>query len=770
MMDRFRTIFRRAAPIIEPAAVSAREVGWIQSSMFSGDFPKYNPDELMGRKGSGIYRKMMIDEQVKAVTRFKRDAITGREFSIEWPSVDGADVKPGSEENRRIEIYEEMVRQTFGSFVDGMNFILMAMYQGFSMTEKIIEPFNFKGRPYLGLQQLIPKPFDTFEFKVDKFGTIERTIQKINMEEQIIDLNRFVYYVQNPEFDQHYGQSDLREAYRSWYSKDVVIRFYNQFLERFAGGFVVASPTGNNTIIAGTPEYNSLIAAMNGIQTQSSVLLPNGIELDVQRPNTTDQFEKAIALHDLGIAKALLVPNLLGITPQAATSGGFAQANTQLEAFLWTLDADATRLEEVINEQIFIPLSTLNFADGQGPLFRFKPISETKKLELIKTWNELVQAGATEASDTDEHHIREMLNFPHKGEPLNLQAKAAAVTSEMPDGSGQRVRGPVKKTGEPRKRDRQNNKRAFAKAEKRVAFQVIDRKASKIEDDGIIMLELKIGDMVADLTTRIKHEKWGTPAAGISGINSIDFNPRQKSKVNKALTDTLQQAWALGVQHSKSEIAAARQESFSINFGRIDEEAAEWLKLNGFRAVGRMSDDMKAIIQGVLVNGIKFSWTPDDIERRIYDQLTSAGFITVATNADATGRAIDTVEEAIDGTGALARVRTSIRTNVFDAINEARYSTFTDPALAGFVEALEYSAILDSRTTNICRHMDDRVYPMNSEVWNSHRPPNHFNCRSILVPVTAIDTDVTGKDLDPTTGFSRSPSIEPQSGFGGTRG
>jgi len=323
MMAQLRSFFKKTPPVINPNIVGAGEVGWSQSQLFN-DFPKYNPDSLIGQKGHKIYRQMMIDEQVKAVVRFKRDAITGREFQFVMPNEDGHGTE-GSEGHERIEIYEDMIRQTFGSFVDGMNYILMAMYQGFSITEKLIDTFDFKGKPYLGVRELIPRPFDTFEFKVNIHGSIEKVIQRVDSQEQVIDLNRFVYYVQNPEFDQHYGQSDLREAYRSWYAKDVIIRFYNQFLERFAGGFVIGKPGSGASLIPGTPEYKSMLAAMQNIQTQTSILLPSNIDLEVTRPSTTDQYEKAIALHDLQIAKALLVPNLLGITPQASAGGGFAK-------------------------------------------------------------------------------------------------------------------------------------------------------------------------------------------------------------------------------------------------------------------------------------------------------------------------------------------------------------------------------------------------------------------------------------------------------------
>ncbi len=758
MMDRLQqaySAFKRHPQVITPIQIGARETGWAESQLYRAKMPKYNPDDLMGRKGTTIYRKMMLDEQVKAVVRFKRDAITARDWMFEMPK---GDDDQGEE---RIEIYETMVRETYGSFVDGMNYILMAMYQGFSMTEKLFDTFDHNGKPYIGIRELIPKPFDTFEFHTDKYGTIIKTLQKLDADEQKINLDRFVYYVQNPEFDRHYGQSDLREAYRSWYSKDVIIRLYNQFLERFGGGFIIGKPSSGAALSPGTPEYKQMLAAMDSIRVQTSVLLPSNVDMEVEHPSTTDQYEKAIALHDLQIAKALLVPNLLGITPQASSGGGgFAQANTQLEAFLWTLDADATRLEEALNEQIFNPLSKLNFADGKGPLFRFKSVSESKKIELVKTWKELVVGGSVEASDADEHHLRQLLEFPEKGEPLDLQIKIGEATKQPIADTGKR--GPVKEANT----GRVNNTVAFARAEKRVSINVIERQTNKIERDAVITINQRLGDMIADLAATIEDQKLGTPAAPISSIQTVDFHPKQKNRVRLVIEDVLNQAWTLGITHSKKELALARKESFNLNFGRIDEEAAEFLRLNGFRAFGTMSDDMKSIVQNILTNGVKFSWTTKQITDKMYDEFVLAGFIGIDIAAAATSRTIDDVAEAIGEVAGLYRIETMVRTNVFEALNEARFSTFTDPALEGFVEALEYSAILDSRTTRICRHLDDRVYPIDSEIWNKYRPPNHFNCRSILVPVTIIDSDVTGKDATDGSRYSRDPTINPQKGFG----
>jgi len=68
-----------------------------------------------------------------------------------------------------------------------------------------------------------------------------------------------------------------------------------------------------------------------------------------------------------------------------------------------------------------------------------------------------------------------------------------------------------------------------------------------------------------------------------------------------------------------------------------------------------------------------------------------------------------------------------VRTVGNGVINEARVDMFIQ---AG-IELVEYTAILDGGTSDICRNLDGKIAPPNEiEV-----PPLHPNCRSTLVPV-----------------------------------
>lgn len=376
---------------------------------------KYNPDDLLSRKGFDIYQRMMIDEQVKAVVRFKMAAVLSKGWELYYP--DDSEL-PEEERAERIRVFEAGIRNMGGSFKTGLQSVLRAMWQGFSITEKEHCRYEYRGKTWIGLKALMARPFDTFYFETDDFGHVEELVQRVGGKpDRPVPLNRVVYLVHNADMDAHYGLSDLREAYRAYYSKDMIIRFQNIYLERLAGGAVFLEQGPESNIAVNSPEWLAIQQLLNNLSTSTGAMLPKGVKANVFHPAATSAFREAIEAYNLAIAKALLVPNLLGITETGQT-GTYSQSQTQFEAFLWTLDEMGSGLEECISEQVFKELGRANFADGEGPRFRMKPMSDSQREALLKAWGELIKAGAVEASDTDEKHVRKLIEFPEKGEPI----------------------------------------------------------------------------------------------------------------------------------------------------------------------------------------------------------------------------------------------------------------------------------------------------------------------------------------------------------------
>lgn len=826
MFDALRDRVKQTFKLSEAApTVKTTEAAWSESSMYlAGAFPKYNPDALLSRKGYAIYQKMMTDEQIKAVVRFKRDAITSRDWQFTF---DNDDQLSEEEAALRIEVFTEIIEEMESPFSDALNGIMSAMYNGFSMTEKVQKIITAQNKTWIGIKRLKLRPCDTFFFHVDEYGNIEKLTQKFESKEQELDANQFIHYVQNPDYDDHYGRSELRECYRAWFSKDMVIKFQNIHLERFAAGFIWASPKEGKTIVSGSSEFAALKDVMMNLQATSSIILPAGIDLNIEHPASTDAFERAISQHDKSIAKALLVPNLMGISEQGST-GSYSQSQTQLEAFLWTLDADATRLEAVINKQLFKELGDLNFGDGIYPDFKFKPVSDTRKLEVVKIWKDLVMTGAVQATDTDEAYIRDALEIPKKavieGDAPDLilngaqtsslvgivtavgagsispEAAKAIITAIFPiseeqasamvdkakveapapvvdpnapipsetDANGEPVQTaldpqgkpitPVPDTGKPSLPDETIvgkmgvSVSAFTKAMKRVDFVVIANKADNLIGDTVHELATINSEAVARLVLLAEELKLGTAEGNPDDLKKIVYTPAEVSKLKSAATKGLQGSWDIGISHAKKEMAKAQGgAAFKSNDLALQDLAAKYLKAKGYTLAGDISGNTQKKIQNLLAEGTKTSKAAADVKKEIYKALEADGMLTEEAVVEALGAG--TVKNAS------ARIDTAIRTTSFEAINEARYDFFSDPELAGFVEALEYSAILDDRTTEICSQLDGLTYGIDAEEWATFRPPNHFNCRSILIPVTIQDT---WTQSDP-------PTVNPQKGFGFTR-
>ncbi len=769
-----------------------------------GDFPKYNPDDLIGKKGCPIYTRMMIDEQVKAAVRFKRDAITSRDhvFTLDAEKY-GISAK---EAKRRIKVMNRIVEEMDGSFIDAINGIYTATYNGVSYTEKVLRLLQIDGVTWYGIKKLKLRPYDTFKFVVDEYGNIISLIQCGYGKDKYIDMDKMIHYVVQPEQDEHYGQSELRAAYRAWFSKDIIIKFQNMHLEKHAGGVRWAQVREGKSLTPNSSEYMTLQHVLGNINTATGMIMPSAVELKSEYPSNTTAFLDAIKNCDMQIARALLVPPLLGVSPQGDI-GSFAQSKTQFEAFMWTLESDTARLEEALNEQLFRELGMLNFGDEAWPRFSFKPLSKAATIEALTNWNTLVAGGTVTATQKDEAYIRELLEMPaleniadDSGALLNgaqvsslLEVVRAVSVGELSeDGAVELivsafgmevekastiVEGAVKKAEEPveepaatdavvdengnpvpPKTDDETPKddaatdepdaemskdkkplpdetvigikqiqtTAYARAESRVDFKVIAHSSDAVTEE----YTNKTGDIGMEIALdMIERAKTASPSLADSVQPAIDqLKPDSKmlKRLNKTYAAMLTEGRMIGHKHAESEIDKVMRKSFSmsVNRDRLKFIADDYYKMTAFKLSGNLSDEYVKIIEQEILNGAKQGKAWDVIEEGIYQVLSSKGMVPVEYARDLLG-------EALGVENPDARLRTITRTSTFDAINQARHSYFTDPELGGFVEAYEYSAILDNRTTEICRHLDEDDAGDHSVEWYERNaqyvPPNHYN-------------------------------------------
>lgn len=386
-----------------------------------------NPDELVGRQGFRVYRKMLTDDQVKAALALKRHAI----LSTGW------DLEPATNSPQDVEVADFcrwVFQQMEGALDDDLQEILSALWAGFAVTELCYRPITsgqFKDK--LGLRALKTRMPDDFIFRVDAHDNLlEDGLEQFG---QRYPTWKFAIYSAEKTFDNWYGTSDLRAAYRAWWNKDFALKAWSMFMDRYSVPLALGTyPPG-----AGIDDVQvgNLRSALENLQLSTAMTFPS--DFKVEFPAVGAQGSSVFALSvqnaDQAIARAILVPSLLGVSPQGDT-GSYSQARKQFDVFILVVEKLQRDLSEiVVGEQIIKRLVDLNYQVTAYPKFIFLPFTETNKSELLSLWFQAIAAGAVTSRPEDEAHVRMATDFPDV--PVEeLQAAADAEAAKAAAGGG----------------------------------------------------------------------------------------------------------------------------------------------------------------------------------------------------------------------------------------------------------------------------------------------------------------------------------------------
>ena len=149
--------------------------------------------------------------------------------------------------------------------------------------------------------------------------------------------------------------------------------------------------------------------------------------------------------------------------------------------------------------------------------------------------------------------------------------------------------------------------------------------------------------------------------------------------------------------------------------------AAKWMREKEFYVTDLLDKAITGNVRGILVNGLKTGELNAVVADKIWTEFE---------------RYIGDPSILRDGEPlSPARLETIVRTNLTDAYNHGRMMEYTSDEMLPFLNAIRYSAILDERTTPVCAFLDGKMFDPIDPDLTDLLPPNHFNCRSIVVPV-----------------------------------
>lgn len=100
------------------------------------------------------------------------------------------------------------------------------------------------------------------------------------------------------------------------------------------------------------------------------------------------------------------------------------------------------------------------------------------------------------------------------------------------------------------------------------------------------------------------------------------------------------------------------------------------------------------------------------------------------------------LDEALPGKMGRARLENIARTEATAAYNQGRVYRFLQSK--GFIQAVRFDAILDSRVTDICQHRNGLLFALDDPRLRQNTPPLHYQCRSVLTPISGYKLEKMG--------------------------
>lgn len=309
--------------------------------------------------------------------------------------------------------------------------------------------------------------------------------------------------------------------------------------------------------------------------------------------------------------------------------------------------------------------------------------------------------------------------------------------------------------------------RALTKYEKKVNFAEIELKWDELLNEAIVTTRDEFQKIIDDVIGQIKRKKIISDK-DYEGIMKIVANVGGlQSVIYKMLIKTFLE----GKKHGMGEInrGMAETEGFKDDPKRKLKKPPETelpplvgavlgIDITGYESIPFtqeeldkiaksykakafiMAGDEKARIQKgiwtILQDAIDNNWAED----RLKEEL--AGFFKNYTAEEMRSKTVGIVRD--------------YRTSMNGAYNAGRWDLFQD---SNDVDGLMYSAILDERTSEFCEKWDDFTAKKTDPIWLRITPPNHWNCRSIIVPIMIEEKYIRSynRGIEPAKDFDRLP-------------
>lgn len=585
-----------------------------------------------------------------------------------------------------------------------------------------------------------PKTIEKWEG--DEYGCLKRVYQRTEGDQRVnkwLEADKLFYLAINKEGSNFEGISAFRAAYPGYYRKKLMHKIKLVGVERAALGFPdIEIPTDWKE---GSDEYVAIKNMLKNLTSNRSAysIRPAGSKLTMlQIPFDAEKLENVINSESTNMTYCILADFLM-LGRQGG--GNRMLGDSKRKTFLQSISYLAWYFIENFNKKYvkqFIEWNYGNVAKEDMADLSVSGIEQKAILEFSATIKNFVDGGLIKPDISLESMLRDGLDLP----PVSKE-RIEAETDKEQDKAENITDAPVDKVDD--KEDIEieegnehidindkdvmgeavpqvaQERRPMTKYESKCNFADIEQDLRNISEDFNYAQKNALNNMlekyIIDLRKRVKD--------GANIFNVIaDLEMTGAKELEKVITENIKKAVLSGAIQVEKEI-----ESKAV-FAAEDKLPAgvfAWVRKNAKRITENKVNDLTKKIDGAA-----------SINASIYP-------LTKKLSGDETSVVINAAKQS--GLEYIDNINNLDGSSIVPvALNLGR----KEMAMASEVIGFQYSAIIDSVTTYICRQLDQQMRGVDDYDSAQYDPPNHFNCRSILVPITALETEPEGGFL----GFS----------------
>lgn len=739
-----------------------------------------NPDKVVRKKGLRVFEDMeRTDGHYASVLQTRKLMLLGKGFEIQ----------PASKSARDVEIADFVrwnLAQMRGSFTQDLYEILDALGKGFSLSELvwgladrgpwkgrvILRALKAKDQQYFGFAQddfdnivddgIVQNPAVTHGLRLANILTDQQkdTLKASTggtTSNRRLPRDKFVHFVFNGRAENPYGRGLGGVCYwYSWFKTEGGYKFWMVFLEKFGAPTPALSVSGE----ASAADRTKAQAILQTLQAETGIILPPGFTLDLVEATRGGEagYGALIEKCDATISKIVLGQTL---TTEQGDRGARSLGEVHSDTLGGLLAFDADLLQACIQEQLVERLVGYNWAVDEYPQFTISIKQRKDRAVETQALESLVRMGAR----IPERYVHDVLDYPQAegDEPVLAVAPAPNVL-------------PFPGVAEPFAERAITPGQIEPAARKRRKRAILEGIEQAYAERGRLAVEQILADLVAQVrrADAVAQRTYTLPLA-------VKIKPLRDVFVDCAVWSKLtgMQLVVEELEGKGAAFPAARLESFAEQDDLLPDEPmgpAEAIELfrdrvpltrtqfnrlvadlrrKHFTVAGIEEMNLLKMAQETLLEAIEYGGTVDTFAAKLRER--GVRYTGQAFGQDLAGQELGDFH-----------LRTVFRTNVLSAYNDGRRAIMDDPDMEDFIPFLMYSAIVDGRERDEHRAMDGRIYAKDHPIWQTWYPPNGYNCRCDVVPVTRDEARRLRQDQ-----ISTQPPVvggqvaTPDDGFGG---